>query len=251
MRKLYQTEWFGIEFTEFAQLSKQHLADSQFYALFYERFRNRYRTYDALPEAWRRGKDAVATHLADVLEGSRRILSIGSGIGYVETRLAQILADRGCREVKIVALEPGAIATYFSKPANVESINGFFPKAVAGRTFDAVYASNIDYCFLDHQYEKLLRDIHDFGAPQLLLTNIIVPPRTNALFSSFKSAAKWLLSLVGRYKYGQFWGYLREISEHEAFLRRSGFQIVSTGHIPDNGCWIKARPQATPTSRHK
>ena len=75
MRRLYQKEWQGIQFDEFASLSSTQLADGQFYGKFYEAFFDRFKTWDDIDHAWRNEKKIVADFLY------RQLLSEKSGGG--------------------------------------------------------------------------------------------------------------------------------------------------------------------------
>ena len=94
MRRFYQESWQGIPFTAFSHISFFHLAEPKFYATFYEELFRRYKDWDDLPSVWRANKRKDARWLAGQLRaklaqepgraGPLRVLSIGSGVGYME-----------------------------------------------------------------------------------------------------------------------------------------------------------------------
>lgn len=63
MRRMYQTEWQGIQFHEFASLSSRSIADGQFYEKFYEVFFDRFKAWDDIDQNWRNQKKLVADFL--------------------------------------------------------------------------------------------------------------------------------------------------------------------------------------------
>jgi len=84
MRKFYQQEWFGIDFKSFVKLDSGRVADKSFYDKFYDEFYKRYKSYEELPEVWRKDKRLAADFILRQPDPSERILSIGCGSGYVE-----------------------------------------------------------------------------------------------------------------------------------------------------------------------
>ncbi|MDO8140628.1 MAG: hypothetical protein Q6358_03940 [Candidatus Brocadiales bacterium] len=80
MRKFYQEEWFGIKFKSFVKLDSSRVADKSFYDEFYKR----YKSYEELPEVWRKGEKLVADFILRQPDSFERIMSLGCGSGYVE-----------------------------------------------------------------------------------------------------------------------------------------------------------------------
>ena len=102
MRRFYQESWQGIPFTTFAHTHFFHLADAKFYSVFYEELFRRYQSWEDLPEVWRRNKTADALWIASRLKKMQeekthdsplRVLSIGSGVGFMERMLLKEMGD--------------------------------------------------------------------------------------------------------------------------------------------------------------
>ena len=102
MRRFYQESWQGIPFTTFAHTHFFHLADAKFYSVFYEELFRRYQGWNDLPAEWRRNKRRDARWLAERLQKARaaknpgeplRVLSIGSGVGYMERVLLEEIPE--------------------------------------------------------------------------------------------------------------------------------------------------------------
>jgi hypothetical protein len=83
MKRMYQTEWQGIQFTDFAKLSTA-LAGTEFYNAFYREIFRHYSGYEELDMSWRRNKQELSDWIAMRCPAGSRILSVGCGLGYME-----------------------------------------------------------------------------------------------------------------------------------------------------------------------
>lgn len=54
-----------------------------------------------------------------------------------------------------------------------------------------------------------------------------------------KATAKLLLSFVGLYELGQFWGYMRTPEEFTKAFKEAGFEKIEMGFIREGIFWIK------------
>ena len=52
MRRMYQTEWHGIQFSSFGTTSSINLARPEFYQTFYQEFFKRYQNWEQLDPLW-------------------------------------------------------------------------------------------------------------------------------------------------------------------------------------------------------
>lgn len=239
MRKIFQTEWFGIRFADLPlTISEHEIAGVEFYSTFYEEFYRRFRSYSDLPDYWISGKEEIAQHLALLANGNNKVLSIGCGNGYIEKRLIELI---GCND--IVAIEPGIIASQWVDTDKVELLHGLFPDVLdrkySSDNFDFIYASGIDYVFDDATYRSFLSSVAEFGIDDFMLTEIFVAQQD--IISNIKNFVKKLIGVIGLRKRGQFWGYLRTVKEHEVFLREAGFNSFESGRYKHGAYWIKAR----------
>jgi ubiquinone/menaquinone biosynthesis C-methylase UbiE len=94
MKPLYQTEWQNIPFSSFTKLSSKTLPGPKFYNAFYRAVIEKYQNYEALDADWRRNKSDLADWLAEQFHEGARVLSVGCGLGYMESRLWQLHGDR-------------------------------------------------------------------------------------------------------------------------------------------------------------
>jgi hypothetical protein len=246
MMKTYCYEWFGIKFNSFAVPSHRKLADAKFYNEFYNEFYNRFQSYAELPESYRKSKNEIADFLFEIVKNKNKILSIGCGNCYVEQRLSNLLLENSEQLIKfgqiITAIDPGIkLSSIWLKAQNVKLLKGYFPDDLEIREkFDVGYASNIDYAFTDELYLKFLKSTVDFGIKDFILTDIITPPSL-PISVLIKNIIKDLLSDLNLYEPRQFWGYLRTINEHEAFLRKAGFSHIEVGEFNNGNKYLRAR----------
>lgn len=77
MKRMYETEWQGIKFSDFAKLSTTDLADAKFYNAFYRELFRRYKGYEDIDISWRRHKQGVADWIAKRTFPGSRVLSVG------------------------------------------------------------------------------------------------------------------------------------------------------------------------------
>ena len=158
MRRFYQESWQGIPFSAFSHLSFFHLAEPKFYGTFYEELFRRYKDWEDLPAHWRENKKLDAAWLARVLEERRRaegwpperplrVLSIGSGVGYMEHALLQQVPG-----LELHVNEPSTVGMRWLRtvvPADRIYI-GLPPACLPSDIqYDMIYLSAVDYCAYD------------------------------------------------------------------------------------------------------
>ncbi len=238
MIKIFQKEWFGIDFVDLGvSLSLKQVAGVSFYSAFYREFYKRYHGYTDLPESWCSSKNELVVHINELVEGQSRVLSIGCGVGYIESKLCDFN-----KSLDIVAIEPSVDMTqWVNEKVNV--LHGLFPEVIENKyssaQFDLVYAASIDYLFDNKSYELFLTSLVNFGVCDFLLTEIFIPE--NGFLPHLKSMYRKLQYLLGFRKGYQFWGYLRETDEHIRHLKKAGFSKFETGKYSHGTYWIRAQ----------
>lgn len=237
MRRLYQKNWFGIDFKSFTTLDSKKIADAVFYDKFYDEFYKKFSSYEQLPENWRSDKKLVADLILQLTNTNDRILSIGCGNGYIEYLLSK-------ERKNIVAIEPVAKATKFLKQfSDVKIYDGYFPECLENTNeshFDLAYMSVVEYVFNKNKLLNFLRKIKDFKIKNFLLVSAAVYDENFSLIQLIKNIAKLLLSSIGLYKSerGQFWGYQRKPSELIGAFKKVGFKNIKFGFFRKNYFWI-------------
>lgn len=228
MQKSFQSEWFGIPFSSLNLDPGTALSDAEFYRAFYSEFRIRYSSYKDLDQSWRKTKEDQCQDLLHLLGSSQKILSIGSGVGYLEFLIAQDSTKT------VTAIEP--YADFSDWMGNrVQFHQGYFPDALNNYDFDFVFLSAVDYALTDSEYLELLVNIKQRIRSKVALTGLHVPhsaPRR--ILHRIKS------EFAGKSNQGlRNWGNFRSIREHEKILNEANYQILDQGtHRSSANCWI-------------
>ena len=188
-----------------------------------------------MPQNWTDSKNIIAKDIYNKSIKEDKILSIGCGIGFVESRLEEL---RGNGDV--IAIDPNGNHSFISD--KVDFRRGYFPHAVQGEKIDFAYAGIIDYCFSDEEYVKFLENIRSFGIKRFMLANCLSEEKECFFMQDLKEFISELLSMAKLRSRGQFWGYLRGIEDQVHLLERAGFSNLEVGvHGGDNGFWIVAQ----------
>lgn len=254
MRRFYQESWQGIPFTAFTHLSFFHLAEPRFYATFYEELFRRYSDWDDLPAAWRGSKTWDARWLASRLEERPalgedglprppRVLSIGSGVGFMERELLAALPG-----VELHVNEPSTVGMrWLRRLLPAERIYIGMPPAClpSDIRYDMIYLSAVDYGIPRRELEHLLWELRAQLAPggrlyclsaSLLEEDSLVGSLVNAM----KNVLRCVLHHLG-VRRQQFWGWRRTRAEYRALFREAGFADIGDGHLEDgfDTYWIR------------
>lgn len=221
MKKFYQVEWHDIYFKEFGNLPSE-MPTKCFYDKFYKRFFAKYHSFDELDKSWVAYKMQIAEHINAILKSRTNILSIGSGIGIVETFLTNLNSN-----LRIMSIEPSEnVSKWVRDNPNISIVDGYFPDCIdKGLNFEFAYANNIDYVFDDDEYRAFLKSVFDYRVSEFL---IITSANYNlkVAFSLFIKEILGALGIIEKLADGQFWGYLRSKSEHKKVLKQVGFTEI-------------------------
>lgn len=254
MRRFYQESWQGIPFTTFSPISFFHLAEPKFYAVFYEELFRRYKDWDSLPAAWRANKRKDALWLLERLRqiiAARpagearppRVLSIGSGVGYMEKELLDAMP-----ELELHVNEPSTVGLRWLRryiPGDRMYI-GLPPACLPPDVrYDMIYLSTVDYGIPTRELRRLLRELRAQLEPDgevLLLSASLL--EEDSFIGSFVNAIKILIRGVLHFlgvRRQQFWGWRRTRDEYRALLKEAGFTGLCDGWLDDGfeTYWIR------------
>lgn len=236
MRKFYQTDWFGIYFKSFININSRKIAGISFYNKFYEEFYKKFSSYEDLPHEWLLNKNLIADFILKQTNNIDRVLSIGSGIGYIEYNIKN--AGRN-----IVAIEPSQKASEFIKKfSNIKIYNGFPSLCLNEKEgmllYDFIYMVAVDYIFNNNELISLLKNIKNFKAKNFLLISVSIY-KSQSLSQTFKHFIKLIMSFFNFYELGQLWGYERKSEDFLYIFRKTGFVNIKSGFLKENIFWIK------------
>lgn len=252
MRKFYQESWQGIPFTTFSHISFFHLAEPRFYAVFYEELFNRYHGWNDLPAIWRKNKEKEADWLAEkirkIMNNKQdihtpvRVLSIGSGVGYMEKILLEKMP-----EIELYVNEPSTVGMRWLKkliPASRIFI-GLPPACLPSDIeWDVIYLSAVDYGIPNMELEKLLENLCAMLAQHGELICISASLLQEDSFAGkivniMKNIIRCFLHYAG-IRRQQFWGWRRTRKEYQKLFKKAGFYNIEDGFFSDDAenYWI-------------
>lgn len=256
MRRFYQESWQGIPFTSFSHISFFHLAEPKFYAVFYEELFRRYQDWSDLPAEWRRNKQKGARWLIGELRAQLaqeapgrtepvRVLSIGSGVGFMEKTLLEEMP-----ELELHVNEPSTVSLrWLRQYVPGERVYIGLPPAClpSDVQYDMIYLSTVDYGIGQRELEHLLSELRAQLAPGgeliCLSASLLEEDSPVGSFVNFlKNIIRAGLHFLG-IRRQQFWGWRRTRKEYQKLFADSGFQNVSDGWLDDGfeTYWIRGR----------
>lgn len=255
MRRFYQESWQGIPFTSFSHISFFHLAEPRFYAIFYEELFRRYQNWNDLPEPWRINKAKDASWLAGQIRetakqmpertGPLRVLSIGSGVGYMEKKLLEEMPD-----LELHVNEPSTVGMkWLRKLIPSDRIYIGIPPAClpSDISWDVIYLSAVDYGIPSREFGRLLEELHSqlaSGGRLICISASLLEEDSfiGSLVNILKNVIRGFLHFAG-VRRQQFWGWRRTINEYRRFFEKAGFINIRDGILEDGfeSYWIEGQ----------
>lgn len=242
MRAFYQTEWLDLPFSNFSNISKSKLPDSEFYNYFYQALFLKYPGYEALDANWRREKDKVADWLGELFSDGDKVLSFGCGLGYMEHRLWRTHGNRIQLHVHDFASDA---LRWLQMELPAEYIHDTGSPSLKER-FDLIYLVAVDYSMSNEELVALLSLLKSYlridGQIVLVSASFIEETVGEKLLYLCKETIKYLLEQIGLYDRGQFWGWLRSRLDYTSLVKAAELNFVDDGFIEtlhQKTYWIK------------
>lgn len=255
MRRFYQESWQGIPFTVFPRISFFRLAEPRFYAAFYEELFRRYKSWDDLPAHWKANKTRDAEWLIEQIrsirafhnpeDGPIRVLSIGSGVGFMEKLILESLPD-----IELYVNEPSTIGMrWIRKYIPVERIFiGLPPDCLPPDiTYNLIYLSAVDYSIPPRDLLKLLENLKTQLVKEgelICLSASLLQEDSfiGGLVNAMKIVIRGFLHYLG-IRRQQFWGWRRTREEYEKLFEKAGFTDIRAGEFGPNNetFWIRGQ----------
>ncbi len=251
MRRFYQESWQGIPFSAFTHVSFFRLANSKFYATFYEELFRRCQSWECLPPAWRMGKDKGAKWLAQQIEahcgaGERempiKVLSIGRGVGYLEKALLDALPH-----IELHVNEPTTAGLRLLRQCvpperiYIGSPSHCLPPDIQ---YDVIYLSAVDYSIPQDELAFAMRELcgqlTDDGRLICISASLLEEDSfIGSLVNAFKIGVRGVLHFFDLRRQ-QFWGWRRTRQEYHKLFEDACLQNVEDGWLEDgfNSYWI-------------
>ncbi len=254
MRRFYQESWQGIPFTSFSHISFFHLAGPKFYSPFYETLFRRYKDWNDLPARWRlsKTKDAewLARKIRALMAGRNddkpcRVLSIGSGVGFMEKTLLE--KDPS---IELHVNEPSTVGMKWLRrviPAEHIYIGLPAVSLPSDITYDMIYLSAVDYGMSNRDFLHLLEILRAQLAPDGEIVCISASLlEEDSFIGSFVNAIKIFLRGILHFlgvRRQQFWGWRRTRAEYHKLLNQADFRDIQDGFLDDGfeSYWISGK----------
>ena len=96
-----------------------------------------------------------------------------------------------------------------------------------------------EYVFDKDALINLLNCIKDHGVKRFLLVSASIYDGGFAPLRLIKDTIKSMLSLIGLYELGQFWGYMRTPDELANAFKEAGFEKIEMGFVREGVIWMK------------
>ncbi len=171
-----------------------------------------------------------------------RVLSIGSGVGYLEKSLLDIMPD-----IELHVNEPNTVGLRWLKEVvplehiYIGSPSTCLPPDVQ---YQVIYLSAIDYSFTNEEFAFALQEIKAQLAPggRLLCLSSSLLEEYSAVgraVNIFKIGLRAVLHFLG-VRRQQFWGWRRTQEEYHQFFENAGFKNIQDGWLDDgfHSYWI-------------
>lgn len=234
MRKMFQDQWHGINFQEFAQVSPTHLADAGFYEAFYRHFLTKYNSWSGLDPNWVNSKLKIAEFLKNRLTGRRdaSILSVSCGVGIME----KALIDDGYTNLDVTECSRLPLTWLKEYIPQNNIFIGAFPECIPpNNTYDLIYLSESEY-FLNREeliclLKKAKSHLSKTGKCILIsgsLESIALLTRAIVSVREFVRSLTEALHIKSR---RQFWGYTRNRNDFYNAMESAGFTHIEYGLI--------------------
>lgn len=251
MKKLWQTQWFGIKFEESFEISSKVLPNSSFYNSFYQEFFKKFSGYSDLDKDWLFKKDMVFKWILSHLNKDDSVLSIGPGLGYIEQKLWQERADNN---INVHVSDFASDSLKWLKQV-IPNENIHEPSEIKNLTnlyFDLIYLSTVDYALDNETFIEILTDysgkLSNKGRIVIISASLLSVTQFQYAIGKIKDFIKAFLEILGFRSRGQFWGWSRTKDDYLRILKKAGLGSIQHGFIEENNqkiFWISGEMSST------
>lgn len=229
MKKIiWEFEWLGIKFDDLdTSLKFFRPPTKDFYSIFYNFFFNKYKNFDQLPNKWKKEKYETSKEVLKFLNKKMTILSVGSGIGYVEKSILELNS-----ELLIDTYDFASSASIWLKEIDGVRIKKSIEK---GDKYDFIFCTQLLYALSDieiNDFAKFLKSLLDENSLFLTVDTSINEAengRASTTQNKFKEAISYLVRatyfFLFKKKQIQFWGWQRDNEEIINIFLKNGFYV--------------------------
>jgi len=216
MIEFYQSKWFDIDLCNVDEnLNIKKLPDHSFYYKFYSILLERHSSYEQVKQHVLSCNQPAIKYLTDVIssKGYKNILSIGSGIGFIEYELA-----KNNPHVNFYANDFNIESYFLLGAASLDNIK-LSSTLMKNVNYDLIYLNNVDYALSNQHYDDLLQQIRGLSNNGIVLSTVVFKEDLK-IYSIIKNI---FLKYFDRKSI--FWGYIRSKKEHNQIIKNAGYKI--------------------------
>lgn len=222
-QEIYIKSWLGYK-PQNPRGDSTAFADS--YDAFYEHISNA-----VLPSSWLNAKKSIANEILPLVSPYKNILSIGCGIGIIETHLIDSLPLSS----KIIGVDP-----FISSPQEQSTERLVIKKENClniSDNFDIAYMNTVDYALSDDEYIRLATHVNSISSNGIILSELMIPSLSYIMSLKYKLVIALKKLPMSPYR---FWGVHRTIDKHLLLLQMSGYSSFALGFHSSGSLWIHA-----------
>lgn len=211
-RLMWDLEWQKIKFASLnCPLHFFKRPTSDFYSKFYSELFRQYESYDALPSEWLAEKSQTAIEINKLLSEDLRILSVGSGVGFIEKTLVSLSP-----KISIDSYDFSDSASRWLTKVNGVNLLNSLDKNLK---YDFIFCTQLLYALSD----KEILEFAEFVKSKLKTNGRFLTVDTSliktenggvgnkqSLSSLFKNLLRPTYLLIFKRKKAQFWGWQRD-----------------------------------------
>jgi len=220
---MYQKDWFGIKFRNTNSLK---IADSNFYNDFYTDLFKKYADFQSLPNQWKKQKEMIAKFLITKFGNNQSVLSIGCGLGYIESYIVM----NSNTNLFVHDFSSSLIKWLSNIIPNSNRIIGDLSTALNNRNYGYIFMSAFDYALTDEELIDTLKALNKKKC-EIIIISASFEEEKISLKDKFKKHLKRILINMRIFNPGQFWGWTRTEQEYKKLLTDSGYKIKESGFI--------------------
>ena len=223
--KLWEREWLDISFKK-AGLSPSYLnlPTKNFYDNFYRKLFEKYSSWEQLPKSWLDEKKLISYEIMKLLPENSKVLSFGTGLGYIEKNILENRKDIELECFDISNLPSKWLLKNYKNlkyETNLEKLGNY----------DFIYFSQVLYAMPKKLILNIFKKIYKLINTNGKILLIDTPPRSKSKSFLIIRYSKILYNFLFKYNQYQFWGWLRDSKTIKEYLNNCGLVFLSKNFI--------------------
>jgi len=230
MKKLWQEEWLGINFSQLpVKLSFFKKPSLVFYSTFYHTLFSKYNSYADLPSIWCQQKSNTANEIAKIISEESLVLSCGCGIGFIEKELTSQLSN-----LSIDAFDFSESDKWLRDVDRVNTMQSI----EKNKKYNFIYSTQLFFALSNDEifeFSSIVKERLSRGGLFLTVDSSLNTIENGIEVSIESKSIKFQLKnivfpfwywFLMRRKISQFWGWERDNNELSRIFKSNGFRLV-------------------------